>query len=342
MAGWLITGGCGFIGRNLVEHLMNAGEHGVRMFDNLEVGRSEDLAVTSVTELRASACGHAPVPGSVELVVGDLADARALRASARGCDVIVHLAAATGVAPSVKDPHHDCAVNVIGTLNCLDAARQVGISRFVFASSGAPLGAVRPPLNEDLAPRPLSPYGASKLAGEGYCSAYFHSYGIDTVALRFSNVYGPGSDHKSSIVAAFIRRALAGKPLEIFGDGTQTRDFIYVGDLVRAIEKAAAAPDVGGQIFQIATACETTVAELAELLISILREAGLPQTALQHAQPRIGDAQRSYADTSKARQMLGWEATTSLEQGLRYVVAWFKEQEVLTRMRLMAAAQRRG
>jgi UDP-glucose 4-epimerase len=324
MRRWLITGGCGFIGCNLVRHLLAEGGYQIRVLDNLEAGGPERLEqVGPVVEVAPEACGAHGGTDRIELVVRDILDADAVRASTRACQVVVHLAASTGVAPSVQDPRRDCVVNVIGTLNCLEAARHEGVERFVFASSGAPVGEVEPPVHEEKAPRPVSPYGASKLAGEGYCSAYARSFGLETVALRFGNVYGPYSDRKSSVVAAFIRRALAGEPLEIYGDGSQTRDFIQVDDLVRAIGKAASVPGIGGEIFHIATAQETTVAELAEALIRVLARHGFDGVQLRNAPPRTGDVRRSYADTAKAAERLGWRAEVALEQGLAGVVQWF-------------------
>jgi UDP-glucose 4-epimerase len=262
----------------------------------------------------------------LELIVADILDRDAMLRATRGTDVVVHLAANTGVEPSVRDPHADCVTNVLGTLNCLEAARHAGVGRFVFASSGAPLGDTEPPVHEGKVPRPASPYGASKLAGEGYCSAYFRTFGVETVALRFGNVYGPGSTHKDSVVAKFIKQALAGEPLAIYGNGGQTRDFIHVEDLLEAVCKAATAPGVGGEVFQIATARETTVRDLARLITTILVEFGLLDVAVRHKDPRLGDVMRTYADTSKARRMLGWQATVTLEEGLRSVVSWFLEQ----------------
>lgn len=327
MTRWLITGGCGFIGYNLVRHLLAEGSHALRVLDNLATAGPERLAALApLQEVSAGAPAASRSRRAVELVVGDILDPEQVCRSARGRDVMVHLAANTGVGASVEDPRRDCLTNVIGTLNCLDAARHAGVRRFVFASSSAPLGAVEPPLHEDKAPRPASPYGASKLAGEGYCSAYWRSFGLETVALRFGNVYGPGSDRKSSVVAAFIRRALAGQPLEVYGDGRQTRDFIYVDDLVRAIVKAAQVPGIGGETFQIATARETTVGEIAQLLVELLAQAGLPPVPVRHAAPRTGDTQRSYADITKAERLLGWHATTPLEEGVRRVMRWFQER----------------
>ena len=320
MRRWLITGGCGFIGCNLARHLLAAGGQRIRVFDNLEAGGPERLGQVGPVVEAASAGASAD---RIELVRGDILDADAVRASARDCQVVVHLAANTGVAPSVQDPRRDCLVNVIGTLNCLEAARHEGVERFVFASSGAPVGEVEPPVHEDKAPRPVSPYGASKLAGEGYCSAYARSFGLETVALRFGNVYGPYSDRKSSVVAAFIRRALAGEPLEIYGDGSQTRDFLHVDDLVRAIGRAASVPGIGGELFHIASAQETTVAELADALIGVLARHGCRGVQVRNSAPRTGDVRRSYADTSKAAERLGWRAQVGLEEGLADVVRWF-------------------
>jgi UDP-glucose 4-epimerase len=196
------------------------------ILDNLSVGNREDLAIVcDFTEVIPS---EALDGKGVRLVVGDVRDFDVVAQCTKSIDCLVHLAATTGVGPSVENPRTDMESNVIGTFNVLEAARIQRVKRFVFASSGAPIGEVEPPIHEELAPHPVSPYGASKLAGEGYCSAYFRTFGIETVVLRFGNVYGPGSNHKSSVVAKFIRQAMHGEMLEIYGDGNQTRDFIYI------------------------------------------------------------------------------------------------------------------
>jgi UDP-glucose 4-epimerase len=325
---WLITGGCGFIGRSLVQDLVAEGGHVVRVLDDLSVGTREELAaICEAREMHAGAPDPPMEPYGVELVVGSVQDGGLVQRVARGMDVFVHLAARTGVASSVADPRDDCLTNVIGTLNCLDAARAVGtVRRFVFASSGASVGECAPPIHEDVAPRPVSPYGAGKLAGEGYCSAYFHTFGIETVALRFGNVYGPRSGHKSSVVAGFIRSAMAAEPLEIHGDGGQTRDFIFVGDLVRAIRLAATAPGAAGEVFQIATSAETTVTDLVAQLVPALHEAGLAAVDVVHGPARPGDVRRSVSDTQKAARILGWTAEVVLADGLRRTVEWFLER----------------
>ena len=322
---WLVTGGCGFLGTALVRSLVEEGGHSVRVVDNLAVGEREDLeAVTTFDEVGPDEVGPMGTGSAVELVVGDILDEGLALRAAEGADVVVHLAANTGVMPSIEDPRADCMSNVVGTLNYLEAARQGGVGRFVFASSGGTtIGEAEPPIHEEMVPHPVSPYGASKLAGEGYCSAYFRTFGIDTVALRFGNVYGPLSGHKNSVVARFIKRAQDGEILEIYGDGTQTRDFIYVGDLIRAIRLAASGEGVGGEIFQIATSAETTVQELTDKLLPVLAASGIKDVEVRNTEARRGEVRRNYADTSKAERMLGWKAEVDLDEGLRRTVQWF-------------------
>lgn len=356
---WLITGGCGFIGSALIASILSKDPSSqIRVLDNLSVGSRADLGqVCSFEEGRSESSG-----AQVELLVGDIRDFETCLQATQGVDVIVHLAANTGVGPSVQDPFGDCQANVLGILNMLEAARQNQADRFIFASSSAPVGEVEPPIHEELAPRPVSPYGASKLAGEGYCSAYYRTFGVKSAALRFGNVYGPGSIHKSSVVAKFIKQAVNGETCTIYGDGTQTRDFIFIEDLIQAILKvglygangsdsasqnsqpktaqslSSSNPDDGplppasflhtsphapwGEVFQIATNKEHTVNELAQMLASCLRAYGIDMD-IAYGQPQPGDVMRNYSDTSKARQRLGWECRVDLQQGLESTVEFF-------------------
>lgn len=330
---WLVTGGCGFIGRNLIASLLarpGDDRHEIAVLDNLSASTLDELAaVDGLREVRVVSRLESMWSGETDVVtvaVGDIMDAEAMARAVKGADVIVHLAANTGVAPSVENPRADCNANVIGTLNALEAARAAGVKRFVFASSGAPAGICEPPITETIAPRPVSPYGASKLAGEAYCSAYSQSFGVQAVALRFSNVYGPYSGRKGSVVASFLRRALAGEAVTVYGDGSQTRDFIFVEDLVRAVRLAATTDGVGGEIFQVATGRETSVNELLDCLRPLVREAGLPEITVANEPIRVGDVPRNFASPEKARRMLGWEALTELDDGLRQTVAWFRTE----------------
>ena len=324
MSNWLITGGCGFIGRSLIGKLLSHGCHKIHVLDNLSVGSFDDLAMLgAVEQVQRAKWGR-----SLALTVGDICDPVVVARCVSGADVVIHLAANTGVAPSVEKPLVDCQTNVMGTLNMLEACRAAGTARFVFASSGAPLGVQTPPLHEAMAPRPASPYGASKLAGEGYCSAYFHCFGVATVALRFGNVYGPGSDHKESVVAKFIKQAIVGERLEVYGDGNQTRDFIYISDLIAAILLAATTPDIGGEIFQIATSSETTVRELMSSLIPALESEGISAPRTFFSQKRDGDVMRNYSDTAKATRILKWQARVPLDEGLRRTVSHFSKNHL--------------
>jgi UDP-glucose 4-epimerase len=317
----LITGGCGFIGTSLIAALLkaNPARH-IRVLDSLVTGSEQDLSEVTAFR-RVSAAQAAAATTGVVLVQADIRDAQPLRECATGVDSIVHLAANTGVGPSVNDPRLDMECNVVGTFNALEAARAQQVRKFVFASSGAPAGEVEPPIHEELPPHPVSPYGASKLAGEGYCSAYNRTFRIDTVCLRFGNVYGPRSKNKASVVAKFIKQALAGEECAIFGDGTQTRDFIYIDDLIRAI-RLAMDKDVGGETFQIATGSERTVGEVASLIATSLARRGVDMKIV-HDAPRLGDVRRNYADTSKAARMLGWQVQTQLEQGVETTIDYF-------------------
>lgn len=323
----LITGGCGFIGTQLIAYLIQ--EHPavkIRVLDNLSTGSRYNLAkVTPFFE-----CGETIQEGwnhDVHLVVGDITDFEVAKLACTEVDSVVHLAANSGVPASVENPRLDLSSNVVGTFNMLEASRLNGIKRFVFASSGAPIGQCEPPIHEEIACHPVSPYGASKLAGEGYCSAFYHTYGLETVVLRFANVYGPGSRHKSSVVAGFIKHAMRGEPIEVFGNGEQTRDFIYVRDLVRAVSLSLTKEGIGGQIFQIASNSEKTVSELLDDLLILFRNGGLNRIRIERKPSRIGDVKRNYSDTSKARRFLGWGTEVRFEEGLRKTFRWFMETD---------------
>lgn len=299
----LVTGGAGFVGANLVRELLREGSR-VRVLDNLNSGSRRHLEGLDV-----------------DLRVGDIRDPRVVAECVHDVDAVVHLAAQTGVPGSLADPRLDAEINIEGTLNLLEACRHQAVSRFVFASSNAPLGRQRAPATEDKAALPISPYGASKLAGEGYCLAYHGSWQLDTVILRFANLYGPFSGHKNSVVAHFCKQMLDGRDLVIDGDGLQTRDFIYVGDLCRAVILAVRG-EVSGEVLQIATGVETSVLELAGILTSVT---GV-ESRIRHAEPRRGDIRYNYSVIDKARRLLGWAPTTDLETGLRETWRWFSAE----------------
>lgn len=326
---WLITGGCGFLGVALIRTLLAGGlTKSIRILDNLSVGTRDVLSqVTEFVESSPFSLSGEIEGRKVELVQGDIRDPEICHKCCADVDVVIHLAANTGVPVSVKDPRLDMESNVNGTFNMLEGARLNAVKRFVFASSGAPAGEVEPPIHEELPPHPVSPYGASKLAGEGYCSAYYNSFGLETVALRFSNVYGPGSTHKSSVVAKFIKQALNRETLVIYGDGTQTRDFLYIEDLVKALCLAGTRQGIGGETFQIATSQETTLDEITELLINSFISKGIDEPTVMKSSPRVGDVKRNFSDTTKARNVLGWQSEWDLEKGVSATIEWFLENQ---------------
>ena len=232
----------------------------------------------------------------------------------------MHLAAHTRVVESLADPRENFEVNAIGTFNVLEACRKAGVGKFIFASTGgAILGEQEPPVHEGMVPRPISPYGASKLAGEAYCSANAGAYGLKTAALRFSNVYGPFSYHKGSVVAQFFRNLQQDEPIVIYGDGQQTRDFLYVTDLVDAILLADKS-NLAGEVFQIASGRETSIRDLVAAMQAMLPDRKFD---VRWEPARAGEIIRNYASIEKARRLLGYDPRTQLDDGLKKTWQWF-------------------
>lgn len=310
----LVTGGAGFIGSNLADFLLEKTEWKITVLDDLNSGSFETIRnLKRFDEER------------VEFVEGDIRDKEVVREVMEGCDYVVNLAAQVGVMPSVEDPKHDAEVNIFGLLNLLEAAKDENVKMFVHASSAAPLGEVDPPVSEDDVPRPLSPYGASKLAGEGYCSAYSGSFDLNTVALRFSNVYGPLSLHKESVIHKFIRRVLQGKGLVIYGDGEQTRDYIHVNDICRGIYLSLKKELDGFELIQLGTGEETSVNELVKILSNCCDSFGLEMPEVVNEEARKGEIRRNYTDVSKARRVLGFEPDEEIKEGVEKTFKWYLE-----------------
>ena len=249
MTNILITGGCGFIGINLLDYFQKNTSNQITVLDNLSVGNSEYLKEFDV-----------------EFIEGDIRDANLVNQIMKKVDAVIHLAADTRVIDSIENPNYNFDVNVTGTYNLLCSARNHAVEKFVMASTGgAIVGNASLPVNEKMVPKPISPYGASKLCGEAYCSAFAGAYGMKTVCLRFSNVYGPRSYHKGSVISHFYKQIIKRAPLIIYGNGEQTRDFIYVDDLCEVIHKALFIQD-GGTSYQLGTGVETSINELVELI----------------------------------------------------------------------------
>jgi UDP-glucose 4-epimerase len=261
------------------------------------------------------------VEGLADVHPGDVGDPAVLKEALKDIDAVVHLASETGVAPSVEDPVRDFEGNAMTTFRVLEGCRQMQVKRFVFASSGAAVGDVTPPIHENIVPRPLSPYGAGKLVGEAYCQAYAGSFGLNTVALRFSNVYGPLSAHKTkNAVPSFISLALRGQDLLIYGDGSQTRDFIYVEDLCEGILHSVTTDDISGEVFQLGTSIETSILEIAE----IVRDVAEADVAINFEPRRAGEVYKSRVDISKATRLLGFNPKIDVKEGLARTAAWYR------------------
>lgn len=306
----LVTGGAGFIGSNLTIRLVEAG-HAVTVLDDLSTGHLENLL---------------PVQDAVRFVEGDVRDPEAVLAAARGAEIVFHQAALPSVPRSIAAPGETNAVNVGGTMNVLLAARAEGVRRVVFASSSSIYGdAPELPKREDMAPAPRSPYAVSKLAAELYCRVFARVYGLETVCLRYFNVYGPRqspSSEYAAVVPRFIRARLAGEAVVIHGDGRQTRSFTYVDDVVEANLRAARAAGASGEAVNIAGTERTSLNELDRRIRDLAGAS--PDLEPRYGPERPGDVKHSYADLSNARRLLGYEPSVALADGLRRTVEWIR------------------
>ncbi len=302
----LVTGGAGFIGSHIVRALLEQGNF-VRVFDNFSTGRRDNLAGLNV-----------------ELVEGDLRDPLAVSRAVEGVDLIFHEAAFVSVPQSMDDPLTCFEINQRGTEILLESARKAGVGRVVLASSAAVYGdSDAMPLGEDTPLNPQSPYAVSKRVDELYAGMYTRSFGLEVVALRYFNVYGPRQRPDSMYAAAvpiFTRRLFEGKPVTIYGDGGQTRDLVYVGDIVRANLVASDHPAAPGEVFNICTGDEIRVVDLVNGLMGLFPSAPAPV----YAPARSGDIYRSVGNPRKAADVLGFHADTSLANGLKTVVDWMK------------------
>jgi UDP-glucose 4-epimerase len=306
----LVTGGAGFIGSHLVRQLMALG-HEVVVLDNLSTGARE----------------HLPAGGFVFWQMDDRDGAARAKIAAGHFDAIVHLAGQTMVDASIRDPHFDASENVLGTVNVLEAARESGVKRVIFASTAAAYGDVTEnllPVREELPLRPLSFYGLTKVMVEHYLGLYHELYGLDYVVLRFANVYGErqGDKGEGGVISIFAKRVARGEGLTIFGDGGQTRDFIYAGDVARGICRALVTEKVN-TAYNLSTQTETSLKELVEIFGRVEGKELTPA----YKEAREGDIYRSMLANEKAKEGLRWEPEVSLDEGLRRTVAYFRSVE---------------
>ena len=304
----LVTGGGGFIGSHVVDRLLRDA-HDVRVLDNFATGRRENLL---------------GVMDDIELVEGDLQSYERVHNAVSGCEMVLHQGALPSVPRSVQDPLTSSATNVTGTLNVLLAARDAGVRRVIYASSSSIYGAnPELPKHERLLPQPISPYAVAKLAGEGFCRSFYEVWGLETVALRYFNVFGPRQDPMSqyaAVIPNFINALADGRQPVVYGDGEQSRDFTYVGNVVEGNVLAMTADGVAGKVFNVAAGDRTSLNQLLEYLKGLIG-AGVEA---RYDHPRPGDVRHSQADVSAAERELGFRPHVSVEEGLRLTLDWFR------------------
>jgi UDP-N-acetylglucosamine/UDP-N-acetylgalactosamine 4-epimerase len=310
---YLVTGGAGFIGSNLVEALLQRGER-VRVLDNFATGKRENLA---------------PFMKKIELVEGDLRSYHIVREAVDGVDYILHQAALPSVPRSIKDPITSDEVNVVGTLNVLQAAREAGAKRVVYASSSSIYGDLETmPKTEDMLPKPLSPYAVSKMAGEKYCQVFTRLYGLETVSLRYFNVFGPRQDPNSqysAVIPRFVRAIMNGVSPQVHGDGEQSRDFTFIENVVSAnlLACGQGLEQLAGEVFNIACGRRITI----NTLVQSINELVGANVAIEYIPTRPGDVKHSLANIGKAQQFLGYKPDADFKKGLAAVIAWMKKSK---------------
>lgn len=309
MTSFLVTGGAGFIGSNLTEKLLED-SHTVRVLDNLSTGKEENIK---------------GLIDSIEFVKGDLREVSAVEAAVKGMDYVIHLAALGSVPRSVEDPATTHEVNATGTLNILNASKDAGVKRVVYASSSSVYGDTPVlPKREDMNTAPLSPYAVSKLCGEHYCRAFYKVYGLETVALRYFNVYGKRQDPDSqyaAVIPKFITALLEERSASIYGNGEQTRDFTFVDDCNQANIKACFAKDAAGAFLNVGSGSRISINELFRKI----RDAAGKDIEPVHVEPRKGDVRDSLADIKKAMKLLNYEPAFNINDGIERTVVWFRE-----------------
>ena len=313
MAHYLVTGGAGFIGSHLTEELVRRG-HRVRVADSLITGKRSNLDHIS----------------GVEFLEGDLAELTFARESMKGCDFVLHQAAIPSVPRSVQDPITSNPANVDATLNVLVAARDAGVKRLVFAASSSAYGDTQTlPKHEDMATNPLSPYALQKVVGEQYLQMFTRFYGLETVSIRYFNVFGPRQDPSSpysGVISVFATALLESRPPRIYGDGEQTRDFTYVANVVDGVLRACEAPKASGEIINVATGGRISLNKLFYAMRDVVG-GNLEPT---YAEPRKGDVRDSQADITRAKALLGYEPTVSFEEGISRTIEWYRAARTAT------------
>jgi UDP-glucose 4-epimerase len=310
---FLVTGGAGFIGSNIAEELVKR-KHKVRVLDNFTTG--------SINNIR-------PFLDKIELIKGDIRNENTLKKALRGIDYVSHQAALRSVVRSIDDPLSSNEVNITGSLKLLIHAKKAKVKRVVYASSSSVYGDSRLlPQKESQKPCPISPYATSKLAAENYMAVFAKTFGLETVSLRYFNVFGPRQSPKSkyaAVIPLFIKAALQGKEIEVHGDGNQSRDFSYIDNVVEANILAALTPNVSGEVFNIACHSSNSVMDIVRNIEKIMGK----KPSIRHTKPRPGDVRRTWADISKARKLLKYKPKVQFDEGIRKTFNWIKEAKYI-------------
>ncbi len=308
----LVTGGAGFIGSNLVDRLIDDGFK-VKVIDDLSTGDKQNLACQENND-------------SFEFIEGNIRDFDLIKKTVKGVDAVFHEAALISVTRSVEDPLLSNEINVKGSLNLLKACVNANVKRFVYASSCAVYGDAEVlPIPEDLSAKPLSPYAVDKLTTEKYAKVFYDVYGLETVGLRYFNVYGPRQKHGpySGVISIFIKSFLKNKPPTIYGDGEQTRDFVNVEDVVEANLLSLSKSDIAGEVFNISSGKAFTINRIVKIIQKITNKESIDPV---YAKPRLGDIKHSYAKITKAQRSLEFEPKVQLEKGLEQLIKWHSKQ----------------
>ncbi len=312
---YLVTGGAGFIGSHIVEELLQRGER-VRVLDNFSTGKRKNLNFKKDLKSKVQ----------LEIIEGDLRDLKTVRKALKGVHYVLHQGAIPSVTRSLIDPNTTTQVNILGTLNILIASRDAGVKKVVYAGSSSVYGDTEIlPKTETMAPNPLSPYAASKLAGENYCKVFYENYGLKTVSLRYFNVFGSRQDPKSqyaAVIPKFITTMLKGERPTIYGDGKQSRDFTFVTNVVKANLLSCSTPKLGGEVLNIACGVRVNLIDLVKKINQILGT----NIKAKHSEPRVGEVRHSQADISKAKRTINYQPRVSFEDGLKKTIESFKER----------------
>jgi UDP-glucose 4-epimerase len=308
----LITGGCGFIGANLTEFLLEKTDWKINILDNLSNSSIEDLKkIKNYSEKR------------IEFTKGDIKNQKDIEKTMKDCKFVINLAAQTSVINSIKEPIKDAEENIIAVIKLLQQAKKEKAEKFIHASSAAAIGEQEIPINEKKIPEPLCPYGASKLSGEAYCSSFANSDGINTIALRFSNVYGPISEEKGSVIPKFIKKIKKEETITVYGDGEQTRDFVYVKDICNGIYLSLIKKlPKKFELIQLGTGKETSINKLIEILKKKIKN---KKINIKYSPARSGEIIRNYTDIKKAKDLLNYTPEFDIEKGIEETISSFEK-----------------